>query len=91
MKKIMTTHQVKFSRHEFPFQNRKMFEQYLSDNATDFFFQTPFNVKWAPSYKLYVGNYHKVHHDKVCNVTALQVVTESTTFTSIVMSRCLTS
>jgi hypothetical protein len=37
--KIMTSNQVIFSEHEFPFRKRKMVEQFLSDNSTDIFYQ----------------------------------------------------
>ncbi len=38
-KKIMTSNQVKFSEHEFPFRTRKMVDQFLSDNSTDILYQ----------------------------------------------------
>ncbi len=31
----VTTNQVKYSNHEFPFQNRKMVEKHLTDNSTE--------------------------------------------------------
>jgi hypothetical protein len=34
-KKIMISNQVKFSKHELPFQTRKMVDRFLSDNSTD--------------------------------------------------------
>jgi hypothetical protein len=47
-KKIMTTNQVKFSEHEFPFRNRKMVEKHLIDNSTDMLFQSPSNANGYP-------------------------------------------
>ena len=34
-RKIMESNQVKFFEHRFPFRNRKMVDQFLSDNSTD--------------------------------------------------------
>ena len=46
-KKIKTTNQVRFDKHEFPFRKRKMMEQHLSDNSTDILFQQASNVNWV--------------------------------------------
>jgi hypothetical protein len=43
--KIVTTNQVKFSEHEFPFRKRSLVEKHLIDNSTDMLFQSPSNVK----------------------------------------------
>jgi hypothetical protein len=40
-KKVVTTNQVKFSEHEFPFRKRSMVEKHLMDNSTDMLFNTP--------------------------------------------------
>ena len=47
-KKIVTTNQVTFSEHEFPFRKRMMVEKHLIDNSTDMLFQSPSNVEWYP-------------------------------------------
>jgi hypothetical protein len=47
-KKIVTTNQVKFSEHEFPFRKRRMVEKHLIDNSADMLFQSPSDVKWVP-------------------------------------------
>ena len=86
-KKIVTTNQVKFSEHEFPFRKRRMVEKHLIDNSTDMLFQSPSNVKWVPYNKFHVGNYDKVHYDNISDVMVLQVVSESNTFTRKSMGR----
>ena len=86
-KKIVTTNLVKFSEHEFPFRKRSMVEKHLMDNSTDMLFQHPSDVKWVPYNKFHVGNYDKVHYDKISDVMVLRVVSESNTYTSTCMSR----
>jgi hypothetical protein len=73
-KKIMTTNQVQFNEHEFPFRKRKMVEQHLSDNSTDMLFQQAFDVIWLPYNKLHVSNYRKVHHDKMNHPSNMEQV-----------------
>ena len=73
-KKIVTTNQVKFFEHEFPFRKRSMMEKHVMDNSTDMLFQHPSNVKWVPYNKFHVGNYDKVHYDKISDVVVLRVV-----------------
>jgi hypothetical protein len=65
-KRIVTTNQVKFSEHEFPFRKRSMVEKHLIDNSTDMLFQSPSNVEWVRCDKFHVGNYDKVHYDNIC-------------------------
>ncbi len=85
--KIVTTNQVKFSEHEFPFRKRSVMEKHLMDNSIDMLFQHPFNVKWVPYNKFHIGNYDKVHYDKISDVMVLRVVSESNTYTRTCMSR----
>jgi hypothetical protein len=86
-KKIVTTNQVKFSEHEFPFRKRSMVEKHLIDNSTDMLFQSPSYVKWVPYNKFHGGNYDKVHYDNISDVMVLLVVSESNTYTCTSMSR----
>jgi hypothetical protein len=79
-KTLMTLNQVKFHEHEFP-----MVEQFLSDNSTDILFKAASDVKWVVYNKLHVGNYSKVHHDKVSDVIVLQVYSQENTFTRVLM------
>ncbi len=55
-KKIMTSNQVKFAEHDFPFRTKKMVDRFLSDNSTDILYQHASNVTWVPYNKLHVGN-----------------------------------
>ena len=70
-KTLITTNQVKFDESEFPFRKAKMVEQYLSDNSTDILFQSAADVTWVPYNKFHVGDYEKVHHDKISDVVVL--------------------
>jgi hypothetical protein len=64
-----------------------MVEKYLMDTSKDMLFQHPSDVKWVPYNNFYVGNYNKVHYDKIRDAMVLQVVSESNTFTRTSMSR----
>ena len=70
----MPSNQVKVSEHEFPFRNRKMIDQFLSDNSTDILNQHASEVKWEPYNKLHVANYTRVHYDTKSDVVVLQVM-----------------
>jgi hypothetical protein len=83
----MISNQVQFNEHEFPFQKQKMVEQFLSDNSTDILFKSASDVKWVVYNKLHVGNYSKVHHDKVSDVTDLPVNSQENTFTRVLMHK----
>jgi hypothetical protein len=50
-----------------------MVEQFLSDNSMDILFKSASDIKWVVYNKLHVGDYSKVHWDKVSDVIALQV------------------
>ena len=76
-RKIMSTNQVKFSEHEFPFRNRKMIDQFLSDNSTDILCQHASNVNWEPYNKLHVANYKRVHYDTKSGMVVLKIRTHS--------------
>ncbi len=77
----MILNQVKFNGHEFPFRKQKMVEQFLTDNSTDILFKSASDVKCVVYNKLHVGNYSKVHHDKVSDVAVLRVNSQENTFT----------
>ncbi len=79
--KIVTSNQVKFSKHEFPFRTRKMVDQFLSDNSTDILYQHTSNVIWVPCNKLHVGNYEKVHYDTMSDIVVLKVMSKENTYT----------
>jgi hypothetical protein len=81
----MISNQGQFNEHEFPFQKQKMVEQFLSDYSTDILFKSPSDVKWVVYNKLHLGNYSKVHHDKVSDVAVLQVNSQENTFTLVLM------
>ncbi len=83
----MISNQVKFNEHEFPFWKQKMVEQVLSDNSTDILFKSASDVKWFVYNKLHVGNYSKVHHDKVSDVIILRVNSQENTFTRVLMNK----
>ena len=83
----MKTNQVKFSEHEFPFRNRKMIEQYLTDNSTDILYQHASDVKWEPYNKLHVANYKRVHYDTKSDVVVLQVMGKENTFTRAIQGK----
>jgi hypothetical protein len=83
-KKIMTSNQVKFSEHEFPFQTRKMVDQFLLDNITDILYQHASNVTWVHYKKLHVSNYEKVHYDTVSDLDVLKVMSKEKTYTSAI-------
>ncbi len=61
----------------------------MSDNFTDILFQHASNVKWIPYNKLYVGNYSKVHLDKMSDVVALNVESQKNTYTLAIWSKYL--
>ena len=77
--KIVTTNQVKFSEHEFPFRKRSMVEKHLIDNSTDMLFHSPSYAEWVPCNKFHVRNYDQVHYDNISDVMVLRVVSESNT------------
>ena len=72
----MPSNQAKFSEHEFPFRNRKMIDQFLSDNSTDILYQHASDVKWEPYNKLHVANYEKVHYDTKSDVVVLKILSK---------------
>ncbi len=86
-KNVMTRNQVKFSEHEFPFQNRKMVEKHLIVSSTDILFQPPSDVKWVPLNKFHIRNYDKVYYDNISDVMVLRLVSESNTFTHTSMNQ----
>ena len=88
-RKIVPTNQAKFSKHEFPFRNRKMIDQFLSDNSTDILYQHASNVKWEPYNKLHVANYDKVHYDTKSDVVVLKVLSKENTFTRAIQGKWL--
>jgi hypothetical protein len=45
-----------------------MVEQFLEDNSTDILFKSASDVIWVVYNKLHVGNYSKVHDDKVSQI-----------------------
>ena len=69
----MNSNQVRFSEHEFPFRNRKMVDQFLSDNSIDILYQHASDVKWIPYNKLHVVYYEKVHYDTKSDVVVLSL------------------
>jgi hypothetical protein len=87
MKTLMTWNQVKFNEHEFRFWKQKMFKPCLSDNATDTLFKSALDVKCMVYIKLHVGNYSKVHGDKVSDVMFLRVNSQENTFTLVLMHK----
>jgi hypothetical protein len=88
-KKIMTSNQVKFTEHEFPFWARMMVDQFLSDNATDILYQHASDVTWVPYNKLHVGNYEKVHYDTMSDVVVLKVMSKESTYTRAIQGKWL--
>jgi hypothetical protein len=64
-----------------------MVEQVLSDNSTYILFKSALDVKWVVNNKLHVGNYSKVHHDKVSDVIVLRVDSQENTFTLVLMHK----
>ncbi len=48
-------------------------------------FKSASDVKWTVFNKPHVGKYSKVHHDKVSDVTILQVKSQEITFTPVLM------
>ena len=86
--KIVNSNQVRFSEHEFPFQNRKMVDQSLSDNST-ILSQHASGVKWVPYNKLHVGNYEKVHYDTKSDVVVLKVRSQENTYTRAIHGKWL--
>ncbi len=86
-KTLMTSNQIKFNEHEFPFRKQKMVKQFLSDNATDILFKSASGVKWVVYNELHVGNYSEGHHDKVSDVIVLRVNSQENTFTRVLMHK----
>ena len=85
----MNSNQVRFSEHELPFRNRKMVDQFLSDNSTDILYQRASDVKCAPYNKLHVGNYDKVHYDTKSYVVVLKVGSKENTYTRAIQGKWL--
>ena len=83
----MPSYQVKFSEHEFPFRNRKMVDQFLSDNSTEILYQHAPDVKWVPYNKLHVGNYDKVHYDTMSDVVVLKAGSKENTYTRAIQGK----
>ena len=88
-RKIMNSNQVKFSEHEFPFQNRKMIDQFLSDNSTDILYQHASYVKWEPYNKLHVANFERVHYDTKSAVVVLKIKSKENPFTRAIQGKWL--
>ena len=88
-KKIMTSNQVKFSKHEFPFLTSKMVDQLLSDNSTDILYQHASDLTWVPYNKLHVGNFEKVHYDTMSDVVVLKVISKENRYTSAIQGKWL--
>ncbi len=59
----------------------------MSDNSTDILFKSASDVKLFVYNKLHVGNYSKVHHDKVSDVIVLRVNSQENTFTQVLMHK----
>jgi hypothetical protein len=62
-----------------------MVEQFLLDipliyHSTVILFKSALDVKWVV-YNIQVGDYSKVHHDKVSDLIVLQVNSQEKTFT----------
>ena len=85
----MPSNQAKFSEHEFLFRNRKMIDQFLSDNSTDILYQHAFDVKWEPYNKLHVANYERVHYDTKSDVVVLRIRSKENTFTRAIQGKWL--
>jgi hypothetical protein len=64
-----------------------MVGRFLSDNSTDILFKSASDVKWVVYNKLHVGNYSKVHHDKVADVIDLRVNSQDNKFTRVLMHK----
>ena len=85
----MNSNQVKFSKHEHPFRNRKMLDQFLSDNSTDILYQHASDVKWEPYKKLHVANYERVHYYTKSDVVVLKIMSKENTFTHAIQGKWL--
>ena len=88
-KKIMASNQAKFSEYEFLFRNRKMVNQFLSDNSTDILYQHASDVKWEPYNKLHVANYKMVHYNTKSDVVVLKSLSKENTFTRAIQGKWL--
>ena len=85
----MSSNQARFSEHEFPFRNRKMIDQFLSDNSTDILYQHASEVKSEPYNKLHVANYKRVHYDTKSDVVVLKIMSKENTFTRAIQGKWL--
>ena len=83
----MNSNQVKFSEQVFHFRNRKMVDQFLSDNSSDILYQHAYDVKWVPYNKLHVGNYERVHYDTKSDVVVLKVMSKENTYTRAIQGK----
>ncbi len=83
--------QIKFSEHEVTssFRKRKMVEQLLSYNSTDFFYQHASDVKLVPFNNLHDGNYDKVYNDTMSGVVVLNVGSQENTYTRAIQGKWL--
>ena len=85
----MPSNQARFSEHEFLFRNRKMVDQFLSDNSTDILYQHASDVKWEPYNKLHVANYDNAHYDTKSDVVVLKILSKENTFTRAIQGKWL--
>jgi hypothetical protein len=83
----MKLNPVKFNEHEFPFREQKTVIQFVLANSTDILFKSASDVTWVVYNKLHVGDYSKVHHDKVSGVIVLRVTSQENTFTRVMMHK----
>ena len=83
---------LEFSKYEFPFWNRKMIDQFLSDNSTDILYQHASDVKSEPYNKLHVANYERFHYDTKSDAVrvVLKIMSKENTFTRAIFGRWLT-
>ena len=88
-RKIMPSNQVRFSKHEFPFRNRKMVDRFLSDNPTNILYQHASDVKWEPYNKFHVANYERVHYDTKSDVVVLKVGSQENTYPRAIFGKWL--
>ena len=73
----MSSNQAEFSEHEFPFRNRRMIDQFLSDNSTDILYQHASDVKWEPYNKLHVATVQFKASGSATKLSWVKCVTDS--------------
>ena len=69
--------------------DRKMIDQFLSDNSTDILYQHASDVKWEPYNKLHVASYERVHYDTKSDVVVLKIMSKEKTFTRAILGKWL--